>query len=83
MEKFKEVLNTLLTEAVWPFVGFLFVVAIAYFIYGLIEFVSGADNEEKRTVGKRHLVWGIVGLFIMFSVWGIIQIILSFIGSIN
>lgn len=83
MEAFKSIINTLLSEAVWPFVGFLFVLAIAYFIYGLIEFVAGADNQEKRITGKRHLMWGIIGLFIMFSVWGIIKIILNFINSIG
>lgn len=62
---------------------FLFTLAIAIFVWGIIEFIVHTDNEEKRNIGKRHLAWGIIGMFIMFSVWGIIAIIQNFIGSIG
>lgn len=68
-------LNKLITEVLNPFIGFLFVLAIVVFLYGIIELLAGADNEEKRTTGKKHLMWGVVGLFIMVSVYAIIQVI--------
>lgn len=81
MAEMQAFINKILAGAVWPFVGFVFALAIAIFLYGLMEFALGADNEEKRSKGKQHIVWGIIGLFIMFSVWGIISIIMNFVGG--
>jgi len=53
-------------------------VAIVFFIYGLVEFIGGANNEEKRKTGKQHIIWGIIGLFIMAAVWGIMSILNNF-----
>jgi len=53
---------------------------LVYFIYGVIEYVAHGDNEEGRTTGTRHMIWGIVGLFIMFGVFGIIHLILNTFG---
>ena len=81
MAEMQAFINRILAGAVWPFVGFVFALAIAVFLFGLMEFVLGADNEEKRNKGKLHIFWGIIGLFIMFAVWGIISIIMNFVGS--
>lgn len=64
--------------AITPFLKFLFALAAIIFIFGVVEFILNADNEDKRAQGKKHIVWGIIGLFIMFSVWGIIEIIMNF-----
>jgi len=79
----QQLINKIVQDAIWPFVIFLIALAAMFFIWGLIEFIAGADNEEKRTAGKRHLAWGLIGLFIMFSVYGIIQLIANFVGSLN
>lgn len=61
-----------------PVVGMLFGIALIFFIFGIIEFMAGAASEEKRATGKRHIIWGLVGLFIMLSVWAIVRIIANF-----
>ena len=61
-----------------PIAGLLIALGVLMFVYGLIEFIAGADNEDKRNIGKRHMVWGVVGLFIMVSVFGIMWIIINF-----
>lgn len=66
-----------------PIIGLMVTIAIAYFIYGIIEFVMGADNEDKREQGKQHMIWGIVGLFIMISVFGLINILGNFVESVK
>ncbi|MDQ3245000.1 MAG: pilin [bacterium] len=60
-----------------PLIGLMFAVALVFFFYGVVEFLWNADNEEARTMGKKHMLWGIVGLFIMMSVWGILQLVLD------
>jgi len=60
-----------------PLIILLFALALVYFLYGIFEFLSNGENEEKRTTGKKHMVWGIVGLTIMIGVWFILGVILD------
>lgn len=52
----------------------LFTLAIVAFIWGVIQFYLNPDNEEKRKKGKSFIVGGLIALFVMISVWGIIAI---------
>ena len=76
-----DLISKIIAGAIQPAVTFLIALSVAIFIFGIIEFIAGADNEEKRNIGKKHLIWGIVGLFIMLSVLGIKASIESFVGS--
>ena len=58
-----------------PIIGLMFVVAVVVFIYGVVEFILGAYNEDRKTAGKKHMIWGIIGMFIMVSAYGIIALI--------
>lgn len=77
-----DLLTKITSGIIEPFLGFLGAIAGMFFIWGLIDYIRGAENEDKRTTGKRHVVWGVIGLFIMVCVWGIIQIIENFIAGI-
>ena len=59
-----------------PLINLLFVLALAYFLYGIFEFMSNQENEEKKTAGKKHMIYGIIGLTVMMGVWTILNIIL-------
>ena len=60
-----------------PLILLLFGLALIYFLYGVFEFLSNLDNEEKKTTGKSHMIWGIVGITIMMGVFTIMNIILN------
>ena len=63
-----------------PLIELLFALAIVYFLYGVFEFLSNQANEEKKTTGKSHMLWGIVGITIMMGVWTILGILLNTLG---
>lgn len=65
-----------------PILIFLFAAALLIFFWGIVEFIAGMDSEEKRTTGKRHIFWGLIGMFIMFAVWAIIRLISGTIAGI-
>jgi hypothetical protein len=46
-------------------------VALLYFFWGVAVFIFKADNDKAREEGKQKMLWGIVALFVMVSVWGI------------
>lgn len=52
-------------------------VALAFlaFLFGVLKFAASAGSEEGRKQGYRLIVWGIISLTVMLSVWGIINFI--------
>ena len=67
-------------EIINPLIIFLFALALAYFLYGLVEFIANGANDEKKTTGKSHMLWGVVGLTIMMGVWFIMGVVLNTLG---
>jgi hypothetical protein len=49
--------------------------AILVFFWGIVEYITGMreGNPDKVTKGNKFIMWGLVGLFVMFSVYGIIK----------
>jgi hypothetical protein len=51
-------------------------VALAIFFWGIVRYVYSA-GEEGHTQGRQLFMWGLVGLFVLFCVYGIVQLICS------
>lgn len=60
-----------------PLIILLFALAVVYFVYGLVKYLLSPDNEEVRKSSKQHMLWGIIGMFIMVAVFGIMGLILN------
>jgi len=58
-----------------PIVALIALAAFLVFAWGVVEFIAGAGDEEKRRVGRQHMLWGILGLVIVFGASIIVQII--------
>lgn len=54
--------------------------ALVYFLFGVVQFLTGLESEDKRREGQMHMLYGLFGLFIMFSVFGILQVVCASIG---
>jgi hypothetical protein len=44
-------------------------------MWGLVQFMLAISQGEPGDSGKQHMLWGVIGLVIMFSVAGIINVI--------
>ena len=75
-----ELLSKVSAKIINPAIEFAFIIALVVFLFGVLEFIRGANNEEKRKKGREHIMWGIVGFLIMFGVWGIINILVNTFG---
>jgi hypothetical protein len=53
----------------------LFALALLGFFYGLVKYIFG--KEDDKAAAKKTMIWGVIALFIMASVWGLV----SFVGS--
>ncbi len=47
--------------------------ALLFFFWGLAKFVLAAGDEVDAKKGKDMMIWGVVALFIMISVWGLVS----------
>ncbi len=57
-------------------VPLVFALAFVVFIIGIfMYFIAGAANEEKRAKGKQIMIYGIIGFFVMISIWGLVHIL--------
>ncbi len=49
--------------------------AIIAFIWGVITYVIGKGDPKVLEKGRWYMVWGIVALFVMISVWGLVKVL--------
>jgi len=50
-------------------------IALLAFFWGLAKFIFAAGNEEKKDEGKNIMIWGAVAIFVMVSIFGIVEFI--------
>jgi Type IV secretion system pilin len=54
----------------------LFAVAFIVFLWGAFEvFIVGANSEEAKEKGKNLMLYGLIGFFVMVSIWGLVNIL--------
>jgi hypothetical protein len=60
------------------------IAALAFFVfvYGVVKyfFLNNEGDEKKMKEGKEFIFWGILGLVVLFSVWGFVNLLLSTLG---
>lgn len=68
------ILTTLqaLLDALIPFV---ITIAVLFFFYGVEKYIFNADNEEAKSQGRNIMIYGIIGLFVIVGVWGLVGVL--------
>jgi len=64
-------LKCIIVAAIIPLI---FALAFLFFLWGVLKFMMATDVKAKQE-GQKLIWWGIIGLFVMVSVWGIIKIL--------
>ena len=52
----------------------LIAAAVVWFVYGLFQLFLAAD-EEKKEKAKSTVIYGVIAIFVMVSVWGLVNIL--------
>jgi uncharacterized membrane protein YidH (DUF202 family) len=55
-------------------------IAGVWFMIGVIKYVTAGESEEGRKAGRNMMIWGIIALFVMISVWGLVNILVETFG---
>jgi len=56
----------------------IFAIATIVFLWGIVLFIISGGDEEKRKEGRQYIIYGLIGLFVMVAVWGIINVVIGF-----
>lgn len=62
-------------------VPLIFALAFLTFIWGIFNyFIMGGADESKQKEGREFVIWGILGMVVLFSVWGLVNVLLNTFG---
>ncbi len=56
-------------------VPFLIGLAVFVVIYGIFGYISHSGDEEKRAEARQFIIWGVIFIFAMISIWGLINLL--------
>ncbi|MCX6787464.1 MAG: hypothetical protein NTY93_03020 [Candidatus Kaiserbacteria bacterium] len=75
------ILNSFLTRVIEqiinPLILLLATGAFVVFLWGVFEFIVKAGDATKREEGRKAILWGLIGLVIIFGAYGIINVVLG------
>lgn len=68
------------TQIINPIITLLTLAAFVLFVWGIVQYIQNAADEEKRKQGVQNIIWGIVGLLVMFGAFAIVAILKNVVG---
>ena len=81
MDAFNTFITKVQTEILNPLITLVALAAFIIFTWGLVEFIRGAAEPDKRKTGQQHMLWGIIGLAIIFGAQVIVTILKNIVGA--
>ena len=70
-------LTRIINDSVIPLV---FAIAVVIFVWGVVHYVINSSEEAKKEKGRQFMLWGIIALAVMVSVWGLVGILTATFG---
>lgn len=78
MSKLTALINDFINFLNGTLVPLVFAIAFIVFIWGVLRyFFFNAGNPEKRAEGKNFIMYGLIGFFVMLSVWGLVNLLVG------
>jgi len=60
------------------FTYLLIAAAVIFIIWNVVIYlIKGGSDEEARKKASSSILWGIVGLFVILSIWGLVNILMN------
>ncbi len=64
----------------FPLIALLSGIAFLYFLWGCAQYIMNANNESAREDGKKHIMYGLIGLVVMLSAFAILSLAVNTFG---
>ena len=75
LSSFKEVVEFVINTFISPFTTILIILSVLYFLYGLSKYIRTDLGDSDKEEAKQVMFWGIIGLFAIVAMWGLVTII--------
>ncbi|MEK7175276.1 MAG: pilin [Patescibacteria group bacterium] len=75
-QDYVQYITCIIGSAVIPLI---FALALAMFIWGVVQYVI-KDEEKAKKEGQQFMLWGVIALAVMISVWGLVGILTNTFG---
>ncbi len=49
--------------------------ALLFFFWGLALFIKNSGGDDAHLEGRRKMIWGVIALFVIVSVWGLVEFV--------
>jgi len=72
-----QTISGILTDTIIPL---LIVIATVIFLWGVVQYVTAGGDEERLKNGRNLMIFGIIALAVMISVWGIAKLLVNTFG---
>ena len=76
-----ELIDTFLNLLTKGIVPAILALALLYFMYGLLKFLTSAGDSGKRKEGISVMINGTIALTVMLTVWGLVGLISGLLGT--
>jgi len=50
---------------------------VLVFFWGLVKFIANSSDAKEHEEGKKFIFWGLISLFVIFSLWAIVGVVLG------
>ena len=70
----------LVIDFVSALIPFFLSLGILVFFWGIVKFIAHTDDQKAREEGKRVMIWGMVAIFVMVSLWALVGFIQGSLG---
>ena len=71
---FGELVTLIINSILKPLVTLIFGFAFVMFLWGMFQYIRAA-NEGGKEEARNTILYGLIGLFVMVSVWGLVRIL--------
>lgn len=61
-------------------IGVLYMFAFAAFFWGIALFIFNTNDDKKRQEGKAWMMWSVIALFVMITIWGLVGLLVNTVG---
>jgi fumarate reductase subunit D len=77
---FAEIVARIISLVLNPLVALLIGVALIFFLWGVVQLISAGGDSGKHAEGISKITYGVIALFVMVAVWGLVGIVANTLG---
>ena len=82
LQPIQDLAGRLATAIINPLLALVFGAGLIVFVWGLVQYLYALNvTGEQDPEGKKHMLWGMVGMFIMAAAFTIIKITANTVGA--